>query len=348
MKNSSIPTWISALFFSVLLLSFPFSNLQALERVRWKLQIGFAGVEQPAKRLIEQIKSISEGKIKLRLYKVNTLVPGMELHSAVGSGQLDAGFTNPGYFANKIPAVIFFGGVPFGPRLVEHNAWMQHGGGQRLKDRIYDEQGLVSLQCGLVPPESGGWFNKPYVRIEELKGTKMRIWGFGGKVLKKFGVVPKELGAMDIVPALEKGVIDAAEFSTPHWDYFVGIHKVFKYNYYPGWIQPIVIPELIVNKLKWDELSDASRLIIRTSCDSLLLWMMVMIDSEQPQAMRKIKQKGVEFVTWRDSELKKLRKAWHEVAEEESAKDPLFAEVYKSYKSFREQYAIWGDRAYLN
>ena len=348
MKNSSIPTWISALFFSVLLLSFPFSNLQALERVRWKLQIGFAGVEQPAKRLIEQIKSISEGKIKLRLYKVNTLVPGMELHSAVGSGQLDAGFTNPGYFANKIPAVIFFGGVPFGPRLVEHNAWMQHGGGQRLKDRIYDEQGLVSLQCGLVPPESGGWFNKPYVRIEELKGTKMRIWGFGGKVLKKFGVVPKELGAMDIVPALEKGVIDAAEFSTPHWDYFVGIHKVFKYNYYPGWIQPIVIPELIVNKLKWDELSDASRLIIRTSCDSLLLWMMVMIDSEQPQAMRKIKQKGVEFVTWRDSELNKLRKAWHEVAEEESAKDPLFAEVYKSYKSFREQYAIWGDRAYLN
>ena len=73
MKNSSIPTWISALFFSVLLLSFPFSNLQALERVRWKLKIGFAGVEQPAKRLIEQIKSISEGKIKLRLYKVNTL-----------------------------------------------------------------------------------------------------------------------------------------------------------------------------------------------------------------------------------------------------------------------------------
>ena len=64
--------------------------------------------------------------------------------------------------------------------------------------------------------------------------------------------------------------------------------------------------------------------------------------------MRKIKQEGVEFVSWRDSELKKLRKAWHAVAEEESAKDPLFAEVYKSYKSFREQYAIWGDRAYLN
>ena len=347
MKHSSIQSWIFAVLFSALLVCASFSSVHALERVRWKVQIGFAGAEEPVKRLIEQVKNISEGKIRLRFYKVNTLVPGMELHSAVGGGQVDAGFTNVGYFANKIPAVIFFGGVPFGPRLVEHNAWMQHGGGQRLKDRIYEEQGLVSLQCGLVPPESGGWFNKPFVRIEELKGTKMRIWGFGGKVLKKFGVVPKELGAMDIVPAQEKGVIDAAEFSTPHWDYFIGIHKVFKYNYYPGWIQPIVIPELIVNKRQWDDLSDTTRLIIHTSCDSLLLWMMVMIDSQQPQAMRQLKQEGVEFLTWRDSELKKLRKTWYEVAEEESDKDPLFAEVYSSYKSFREQYAIWGDRAYL-
>ena len=74
---------------------------------------------------------------------------------------------------------------------------------------------------------------------------------------------------------------------------------------------------------------------------------MVNSESNQPQGMRQLKQGGTEFVTLRDSELKKLRKAWHEVAEEESAKDPLFAEVFKSYKSFRDQYAIWGERAYL-
>ena len=101
------------MLFSALLVSASFSSVHALERVRWKVQIGFAGAEEPIKRLIEQVKSISEGKIRLRFYKVNTLVPGMELHSAVGGGQVDAGFTNVGYFANKIPAVIFFGGVPF-------------------------------------------------------------------------------------------------------------------------------------------------------------------------------------------------------------------------------------------
>ena len=67
----------------------------------------------------------------------------------------------------------------------------------------------------------------------------------------------------------------------------------------------------------------------------------------QPDSMRQFEQEGVEFLKWEESELKKLRKAWHEVTEEESAKDPLFAEVYKSYKSFRDQYAIWGERAYL-
>jgi len=336
-----------AVLLSALLASSALSSAHALERVRWKLQIGFLGAEEPVKRLIEQVKTISGGKIKLRFYEPNTLVPSSELHSAVGGGQVDAGFESSGTFARKIPAVVFFGAVPFGPRLVEHNAWMRHGGGQQLKDRIYAEHGLISLQCGLIPPESGGWFSKRYTRVEELKGIRIRILGLGGKVLEKFGVAPTVLGPMDIVPAVKKGGIDAAEFSIPHWDHFIGLHKVFKYNYYPGWIQPSNFVELIVNKRQWDGLSEAARLILRTSCDSNLLSMLVHFDSLQPQVMRQFQQEGVEFVTLRDSELKKLRRAWHEVAEEESAKDPLFAEVYQSYKSFREQYAIWGDRAFL-
>lgn len=347
MKPATHLKTLVAVLLSALLVSAALSSAHALERVRWKLQIGFAGAEEPVKLLIEQVKTISEGKIKLRFYGPNTLVPGLELHSAVGEGQLDAGFSMPGYFASKVPAVIFFWAVPFGPRLVEHNAWMQHGGGQQLKDRIYAEHGLVSLECGAIPPESGGWFNKRYTRVEELNGIRIRIHGLGGKVLKKFGMSPIVLSGPDIAQAHEKGTINAAEFSIPAWDLFAGLHKAFKYNYYPSWIQPASFSEIIVNKRQWDSLSDAARQILRTSCDSSLLSMLVRLDSLQPQAIRQLKQEGVEFVTWRDSELKKLRRAWLEVAEEESAKDPLFAEVYQSYKSFREQYAIWGDRAFL-
>ena len=335
------------IFILVLFGSGVFFHSLAMERLRWKLQIAFEGTERPVKDLIERIKIISEGKLKLRYYGVNTLVPGSELHSAVSEGQVDAGFTTPGYLARKIPAVIFFGGVPFGPRFLEQNSWMKHGGGQKFKDRIYSEQGLLSLQCGMEPPESGGWYNKKHTRIEELKGTNMRIWGLGGRILEKFGVITHSLGPRDIFTALEKGVIDSAEFSKPSDDHYFGFHKYFKYNYFPSWIQPHLVHELIVNKQKWDGLSHSAKLIIRTSCESSLLSIMVNSESNQPQGMRQLKQGGTEFVTLRDSELKKLRKAWHEVAEEESAKDPLFAEVYKSYKSFRDQYAIWGERAYL-
>ena len=322
-------------------------NTLSSERVRWKLQISNGGTEEPVKQLIERVKTMSSGKIQLRFYKINTLVPGLELHSAVGEGQLDAGFSVTAYFARKIPAVIFFGGVPFGPRLVEHKAWMLYGGGQQLKDRIYEDNGLISLECGIETAEVGGWFKKRYTRVADLKGTRMRTFGLGGDVLKKFGVTTTLLDPFDIVPAVKKGVIDAAEFGSPFWDHFLGFHKVFKYSYYPSWNQPYNVHELIINKQQWEKLDETAKLIFRTSCDSSLVSWLVRLDSMQPDSMRQFEQEGVEFLKWQESELKKLRKAWHEVAEEESAKDPLFAEVYKSYKSFRDQYAIWGERAYL-
>ena len=322
-------------------------NTIASERVRWKLQISLGGTENHVNQLIDKIKIISEGKIKFRLYKVNSLVSGLALHTAIGEGQIEAGFTIPGYFASKIPAVHFFSGVPFGPRYLEHYAWMQHGGGQQLKDRIYGEHGLISLECGVEPPESGGWFNERHEKVEDLRGIKMRIFGLGGKVLKKFGVSQTILGPFDIAPSVKKGGIDATEMFTPHWDHWLGLQKIFKYYYFPSWHQPYTVHELVINKQKWDGLGKAGRLIIMNSCNTLILEMLGKSNALQPQAMRNIKQEGVKFVRWRDSELKKLRQAWYEVVEEESAKDPLFAEVYKSYKSFRDQYAIWSDRAYL-
>ena len=282
-------------------------NTIASERVRWKLQISAAGTENHVKRLIDQIKIISEEKIKFRLYKVNSLVPGLELHTAIGEGQIEAGFSMPAYFASKIPAVNLFGGVPFGPRYAEHYAWMQYGGGQQLKDRIYGERGLISLECGVEPPESGGWFNERHEKVEDLRGIKMRIFGLGGKVLKKFGVSPTRLDPYDIVSSVKNGVIDATEFLSPQWDHWLGLQKIFKYYYFPSWHQPYAVHELVINKQKWDGLSHSAKLIIRTSCESSLLSIMVNSESNQPQGMRQLKQGGTEFVSLRDSELKKLR-----------------------------------------
>ena len=238
-------------------------------------------------------------------------------------------------------------GVPSGPGFIEHTVWMQFGGGQKLKDRIYGNMGLYSFDCFMSPPESGGWFKKKVESINQLKGEKIRFLGFGGKVMGKIGMEIAMLGWKDIVPALEKDKISAVELGAPHNDVGLGFHKITKYNYYPGWFQQTFPIELIVNKNTWSKLSKTAQEIIKTSCEKSYLSTLIKLTSTEPEAMEKLKKDGVIFKKWEEIHLKIFKKAWLELAEEKSAKDPLFAEVYASYKVFREKYSIWGDRAYL-
>ena len=144
------------------------SNTYGLERIRWKVQNCCSAplFKEVVERISEKIKIMSDGKISFRIYKSNSIVPTMETWTAVGEGQLDAGFIMPLYRTNKIPAVNFFGGVPFGPSMIEFTAWMRYGGGQELKDAIYAKQGLKALDCMLFASESGGWFKNT---IRELR-----------------------------------------------------------------------------------------------------------------------------------------------------------------------------------
>lgn len=349
MKHFSNRLCILTILVLVLQVSGTFSKANALERVRLKMQSVFPSrvMDLMEFKIVEKLKVNSDGKINLRFYEPNTIVPNQELYTAVGQGQLDTAFGMPAYYSMKVPAVNFFGAVPFGPGFLEFSIWMRYGGGQNLKKRIYGQIGIVPIECSMFAPETAGWFKQRFSKIDELKGQKMRIAGLGAKVLKKLGVKTRLLSVPDTLPALKKGIIDAAEITSPDRDINFGFHKITKYNYYPSWFQQTVPGELILNKKIWEGLSKTAQSIINTTCDQIYFATAVRTNAIQPKAMRQLKQGGAEFVTLRDSELDKLRKAWHEVAEEESAKDPLFAEVYKSYKSFRDQYAIWGDRAYL-
>ena len=184
-------------------------------------------------------------------------------------------------------------------------------------------------------------------RVEELKGMKMRFFGLGARVMSRLGVSTQLIAGGDIFPALEKGVIDATEFSMPTMDLSYGFYQVAKYNYFPGWHQQSTASELLMNKNKWEDLSSTAQALIRTTCNDAYLWSAIKSDADQPDAMAQLQSKGVTFVTWEDSELAKFKKAWEEEVAESSAADPLFAEVHKSYSDFRKKYAIWGDRAYL-
>jgi TRAP-type mannitol/chloroaromatic compound transport system substrate-binding protein len=324
----------------------------AEERVRWRMQSAFPShlsvLGEVSSRFEGVIERMSGGTLEIRFFEPGALVPTLEAFDAVKAGSLDAMWGTPGFHAGKIPALTWFSAVPFGPRAGEYLAWLRYGGGGDIYDEIYEGHGLKGLFCSIIAPESSGWFREEISSIDDFKGLKIRFFGLGAKIMGKVGASTQLLAPVDIYPALERGVIDAAEYSMPSIDRDLGFHEVAKHNYFPGWHQQASAGELLMNAAKWEALSDQHKAMIETACGDSLQWSFVRSEAVQHEAMRELQDKGVTFHRWPDDVLEALRARWQEVIAEESAADPLFRRAYESYTEFREDYAIWRDHGYLD
>ena len=328
------------------------SSANAVEKLNWKMQSAFGSklsiIGEVARRYQDIVTDMSGGAMKIKFFEPGSLVPTLQGWDAVKQGSIDAMWGTAGYHTGKFPALSFFTAVPFGPRAGELLAWMEYGGGDEIYDRLYHENGVHGLHCAAIAPETSGWFRKRYNSIDELKGLKMRFFGLGAVVMTKLGVSTQLLAGADIYPALERGVIDATEFSMPSIDYDLGFYQIAKFNYFPGWHQQSSIGELLMNKKGWDGLSKSQKAIISAGCGDSITWSFVRSEAKQFEAMAKLKAKGVTSVRWSDADLAKLSKAWDAVQAEMAAKDPLFKEIADSYTSFRAKYKVWKDHGYLN
>jgi TRAP-type mannitol/chloroaromatic compound transport system substrate-binding protein len=172
----------------------------------------------------------------------------------------------------------------------------------------------------------------------------MRFFGLGAQVMQKLGVNTQLLAGADIFPALERGVIDATEFSMPTMDVAYGFHQIAKNNYYPGWHQQVSVSELLMNKAEWDKLSEQHKRIIQVALNDAVIHTYVETEAKNPPVMQEMKDKHkVTNRRWSDDDLRAFEKAWTEVLAEESAKDPLFKKVADHYQAWRKVYKIWGD-----
>lgn len=328
------------------------SDADAQERVRWKMGSTYPGsltqLGTLGKRVDEKIDQVSGGNINIKFYEPGALVPALEVFDAVSTGSIDAAFSTPGYWAGKVPALQLFGAVPFGPQAGEYLAWVKFGGGQEIFDKLYADHGIKSLFCGLIAPEASGWFSKEINSPEDLKGLKMRFFGLGAKVMEKLGVSTQLLAGGDIYPALELGTIDATEFSMPAIDLKLGFHQVAKYYYFPGWHQQSTLFDLMMNKEKWDALSDTQRAQIEFVCNDNLAYGFAEGEAIQFAALKELREKGVNIKKWSPEMLDVMRGAWEEVADELSSEDAAFKDAYASLQEFRANYKIWKDIGYLD
>ena len=163
------------------------------------------------------------------------IVPGLQVLDAVQNGTVEMGHTASYYYFGKDPTFAFGTAVPFGPNQRLNQAWYMQGGGKELLNEFYKSYNVTSFLAGNTGCQMGGWFRKEINTVDDLKGLKMRIGGFAGRVMQKLGVVPQQLAGGDIYPALEKGTIDAAEWVGPYDDEKLGFNKVAPHYYYPGW-----------------------------------------------------------------------------------------------------------------
>jgi len=328
------------------------SSANAVEKLNWKMQSAFGSklsiIGEVARRYQDIISDMSAGAMKVKFFEPGSLVPTLQGWDSVKAGAIDAMWGTAGYHAGKFPALSFYTAVPFGPRGGEYLAWLNYGGGDVIYDRLYHENGVHGLHCSLIAPETSGWFRKRYNSVKDLKGLKMRFFGLGAVVMTKIGVSTQLLAGADIYPALERGVIDATEFSMPSIDYDLGFYQIAKFNYFPGWHQQASVGELLMNKKGWDGTSKQQQAIIKAGCGDSITWSNTRSEAKQFEAMAKLKAKGVTAVRWSEEDLAYLKKAWEEVVVEMSASDPLFKEINASYSAFRAKYKIWGDHGYLN
>src|ERR687892_1924829 len=241
----------------------------AQTKVTWRMQSAFGSqlthLGPSGQRFAKDIEEMTDGNFVIKFHEPGQLVPSLECFDAASKGSVDACWTTPGFHAGKYPALAFFTTVPFGPNYGEFFAWKIFGNGNKLRDEIYSKHGLIAFDGFAIGPETSGWFRREIKSLDQLKGLKMRFFGLGAKVMQKLGVSTQLLAAADIYPALERGVIDATEFSMPAMDIELGFHQVAKNNYFPGWHQQVSVNELLMPKKSFTSLSKANKRILEVA-----------------------------------------------------------------------------------
>lgn len=284
-------------------------------------------------RLSEELEKATGGAVSLRVHEPGDLVPAFEVFNSVSSGAIPAGWDWIGYWAGTVPITNLYGALPFGPTPEAFMSWMWAGEGTELLQNAYDPYGVKVLPCFISPQETGGWYNKEINTPEDFEGLSMRISGLGARVLNKLGASTQLVPGGEIYLALERGRVDATEFSVPQVDAAMGFDEVAEYYYFPGWHQSASWFSLIVNQQVWDEYSDERKAQFETACRATLQWSMAVAPPEQIRTVRELEEKGVTVKRFPDPVIDALQDAWGEVRQEEMNNNPAFKEAYESLMS---------------
>jgi TRAP-type mannitol/chloroaromatic compound transport system substrate-binding protein len=332
-RNAAAVLALTGLFFG--------SNASAqTEPIAWKMGTSWPAklplLHEAASDFAESVKAASGGRLVIELVDPSQHGDPAGLLQAVKEKRFDLVHTTAHYYAAQVPAIDFFTTIPFGLTADENHAWLNEGGGQALFEEVLAPHGILPLTVGDSTVQMGGWFSKEINTPEDLKGLRMRISGFPGRVMARLGAVPVGMPIGGIIPAFEAGKIDAAEAVVPAIDMNLPFEKHAPHQYAP-WHEPDAVMHVFIAKEKFDALPADLQAIVRQCAQAAALRSIARGLDRNAAAMRKLEARGAVVRPWPPAVLDALRKA---TAEEVAAvTDPDSKRVIESLLAYKEKVA---------
>jgi TRAP-type mannitol/chloroaromatic compound transport system substrate-binding protein len=292
----------------------------------------------------KKVNDMAGARLKIEVLPSGSVVPAFQLLDAVNKGTLDGGHGVVAYHYGKNSALALWGSGPaygMDPNMVL--AWHNYGGGKALLDEIYKSLSMdvVSYLYGPMPTQPLGWFKKPVSKVADMKGLKFRTVGLAVDVFKELGTAVNPLPGGEIVPALDRGLIDAAEFNNASSDRLLGFPDVVKNCMLQSFHQSGEQFEILFNKGKYDALPAELKATIDYAVQAAsadMSWKAIDRNSKDYIELKKAK---INFYKTPDAVLKAQLDAWDKVIAEKAGGNPLFKKVLDSQKVFAERAGQW-------
>ncbi|MBX3609978.1 MAG: TRAP transporter substrate-binding protein [Hydrogenophaga sp.] len=319
--------------------------VHAQAAIRWRLTSSFPKaldtIHGAAEVFATAVKTMSGGKFDVTVHAPGELVPAFGIVDAVQAGTVEMGHTAPYYFFGKDPTFAMATAIPFGLNSRQLTAWMYDGNGMKLFREFYDQYNIVNFPGGNTGAQMGGWYRKEIKSAADIKGLKMRIGGFAGKVLTRMGGVPQNIPGGEIYQALEKGTIDATEWVGPYDDEKLGFYKVAKNYYYPGWWEGGAQLEFYVNKAAYNGLSPDNKAIVEAAASHAHVVMQARYDARNPAALKRLVANGAKVLAFPKSVMDLAFKESMAVYAELNDTNPNWKKIYADYSAFRRDQNLW-------
>lgn len=313
------------------------------EKIRWKMVMPWSKgllFYDVAVHFADSVRLASAGRLDIKPFSADELVPAMQSFDAVSQGVAEVGHDWPGYWKGKNEAFVALADVPFGLDPEGYNIWLYERGGLEMMQEIYAKFNLFVLPGGQTGQDMGLFSNKRATKMQDFKGLRIRTPGWYMDIMNNFGAAVSPLPGGEVYLALERGIIDAAEFSAPAMNYPMGFDDVTKYAIQPGVHQPASQCGVFFNMDAWKKLPEDLKQIVYLSAKETQLWSLNWINNLNAEAMVKLKEK-VEIVHMDKETLIELRKATQTYLETLKEKYPDVKKILDSQDAFKEDFAVW-------